>query len=488
MRTTKLSLLVWLGIICFVTLGYAAQPDTVWTHSYGGSSMDQFKHISKTSDGGFICAGTYTLRSAGADSLHYWLVRFDDQGDTLWAKLFAAGGNDGQFAYETTSGSFVLAGGGNPWLVLTDANGLQQSIVGSENAPSFEHGFMDYYAVPSGGFVMIGDINVGTDTDSYSAVINKYSDTGALEWTKQYDAPDGGVVPMQIIALDGGGYIVCGTAGMPNPAPRAGWVMKLDSNGDSLWTKKYPVDGLELHLKKLAAAADGGFIFGGLEEVRDTDPPERSIRLVKISADGTLEWSTDYNETGDSEEPVQVIEVADGYVVVANAVISMEDISIISYYVDGNGVQQNFEQRTSESGVLAVIDLISVDADNYLAIGIIDNGGEQLWDGWIAKFGPALGIIPPAINGIPRTFALHPAYPNPFNPSTTIGFSLPEAADVSLTVYDLSGRQVAELARGVMQPGNHTVAFHADQLATGVYFYQLQAGSFTQVRKMMLLK
>lgn len=485
MYAWKRYLFVWLGIMCFATLGYAAQPDTVWTHSYGGPGMDQPKSIFMTSDGGFICTGLYTT----ADDVSLtWLVRFNGQGDTLWTKVFDAGGNEGQFVYETGSGGFVVGTGGNPWLFLTDANGDLQSTVSSENAPQYDDGFMDYYAVPTGGFVMIGDLQPISETQTYIAVIDKFSDAGVLEWRKQYEAPNGGVVPMEIIALDGGGYVVCGTAGTPSPAPRAGWVMKLDANGDSLWTNTYPVDGIELHLKNLAAASDGGFILGGLAEVPDTDPPERSIRLVKITADGTLEWSTGYNETGESEEPGQVIEVAGGYLAVTNIVVSMEDISIISYYVDGEGVLQDFVQRTSESGVLAVMDVISIDADNYLAIGLMDNGPEKLWDGWIAKFGPTLGVISSANSGIPETFALHPAYPNPFNPSTSIDFSLPEAADVSLVIYDVSGRQVARLAKGIMQPGRHSVVFQANHLATGVYFYQLQAGSFTQVRKMMLLK
>lgn len=89
---------------------------------------------------------------------------------------------------------------------------------------------------------------------------------------------------------------------------------------------------------------------------------------------------------------------------------------------------------------------------------------------------------------LPSDYALHAAYPNPFNPSTTITFDLPDVADVSLAVYNIRGRQVAELAKGEMQSGSHSVVFHANNFAAGIYFYRLTTGSFTQVRKMVLLK
>lgn len=93
-----------------------------------------------------------------------------------------------------------------------------------------------------------------------------------------------------------------------------------------------------------------------------------------------------------------------------------------------------------------------------------------------------------APTAMPTEFALLQNYPNPFNPSTTISFSLPDAADVSLVVFDALGRQVATLMTGTLGAGTHDVSFGADNLSAGLYFYQLKAGEFTAVRKMMLLK
>ena len=87
----------------------------------------------------------------------------------------------------------------------------------------------------------------------------------------------------------------------------------------------------------------------------------------------------------------------------------------------------------------------------------------------------------------PRVFALEQNYPNPFNPSTTIRFGLPHSASVSLVVYNSLGQQVAELVRGVQEEGYHEVRFQSGNLASGVYFYRLRAGSFEQTKKLMLL-
>lgn len=89
---------------------------------------------------------------------------------------------------------------------------------------------------------------------------------------------------------------------------------------------------------------------------------------------------------------------------------------------------------------------------------------------------------------IPSEYKLEQNFPNPFNPSTSIRFALPQAAHVKLTVYDLNGRLVTTLVNDNLTAGNHFVEFHAANLPSGVYFYRIQAGAFQATEKMLLTK
>jgi len=88
----------------------------------------------------------------------------------------------------------------------------------------------------------------------------------------------------------------------------------------------------------------------------------------------------------------------------------------------------------------------------------------------------------------PVAFHLGDAFPNPFNPTTTLEYSLEENGPASLRVFDLSGREVATLVDGMTERGTHRVAFDAGTLPSGVYFYTLQAAGHNQTRKMLLVK
>jgi hypothetical protein len=88
---------------------------------------------------------------------------------------------------------------------------------------------------------------------------------------------------------------------------------------------------------------------------------------------------------------------------------------------------------------------------------------------------------------LPEGFLLDQNYPNPFNPATTISYHLPQAAHVSLSVYDVLGREAATLVNEVKPPGTYSVQWNAAAAASGVYFYRLQAGSYTETKRLLLL-
>jgi hypothetical protein len=127
------------------------------------------------------------------------------------------------------------------------------------------------------------------------------------------------------------------------------------------------------------------------------------------------------------------------------------------------------------------------DEDNLTVIKEDWDGARGLPSGWIVEGGLTLDEIKP-IAAKPDAYALTGNYPNPFNPSTTIHFSLPEATLVDLMVYDVSGRLVARLSDGWKQAGTHEVTFDGSNLASGLYIYQMRAGDFEATGKMLLMK
>ena len=89
---------------------------------------------------------------------------------------------------------------------------------------------------------------------------------------------------------------------------------------------------------------------------------------------------------------------------------------------------------------------------------------------------------------LPEKFSLLQNYPNPFNPSTKIDFTIPQSSFVNIKVYNILGEKVATLVNETKAPGNYKVNFNAANLPSGIYFYKLHAGSFTESKKMILLK
>jgi hypothetical protein len=89
---------------------------------------------------------------------------------------------------------------------------------------------------------------------------------------------------------------------------------------------------------------------------------------------------------------------------------------------------------------------------------------------------------------IPTTYGIASIYPNPFNAAAQVKFGLPEAGEVKLTVYDLSGRRVVELVRGEMGAGLHSAAFNATDLSAGLYIVRLEAAGKVSRQKLTLIK
>lgn len=132
------------------------------------------------------------------------------------------------------------------------------------------------------------------------------------------------------------------------------------------------------------------------------------------------------------------------------------------------------------------------DTDIPIDISISSEGCLFWRDGFTIHVEPSVGIAEGQAV-LPEVYALHQNHPNPFNPVTTLRYDLPEISHVTLTIYDILGRQVRTLANDVQEPGYKSVTWDGTDefgrpMGTGIYLYQISAGDFTHTRKMLLLK
>lgn len=128
---------------------------------------------------------------------------------------------------------------------------------------------------------------------------------------------------------------------------------------------------------------------------------------------------------------------------------------------------------------------LTVEWTVFASAGSSSLQAEEVWEVTFNIMEPPVSTEPiETVNG----FALEQNYPNPFNPTTNISFTLPEASDVSLEVFNMQGQRVATIATGIMAAGSHSVSFDAANLSSGIYLYRLTAGAFTATNKMMLVK
>ena len=144
----------------------------------------------------------------------------------------------------------------------------------------------------------------------------------------------------------------------------------------------------------------------------------------------------------------------------------------------------NGKGNSNTTNQYSYIDKDTTSLDLYYRLKQIDLNGNYVYSNEIR-----------VNKNLPSYFALEQNYPNPFNPSTKIRYSIPASLNPSqggtltqLKIYDILGKEVATLVNKNQQPGNYEVNFDASNLASGVYFYQLKAGNFEQVKKMVLLR
>ena len=136
-----------------------------------------------------------------------------------------------------------------------------------------------------------------------------------------------------------------------------------------------------------------------------------------------------------------------------------------------------------DSGLMnyIVVHSLAVSGTNLFA----GTGGSGVWRRPLSEMATSVERVS---TDIPTLFSLSQNYPNPFNPATTISFSLPSRSFVTLKVFDILGKEVSTLVSQELPSGAYSRQWNATNISTGVYFYRLQAGTYSETKKLLLLR
>jgi len=412
-----------------------ASGNTLWTKTFGGSDYDVGYSVNQTSDEGYIIVGN--TNSFGASWSDVWLIKTDASGDTLWTKTYGGSGNDEpQSVQQTSDGGYIITGytdsfgvGGDVWLIKTNASGdtLWTKTFGGEYG---EYG-NSVQQTTDGGYIITGYTNsFGAGAEDFWLI--KTNASGDTLWTNTFG---GSEVEMgySVQQTTDGGYILVGFTNSFGADDWDAWLVKTDSSGDTLWTRKIGGTNYD-ESRSVQQTIDGGYIITGFTESFGNNG---DVWLIKISEFGELIWTKTFGgEYGDA----------------------------------GHSVQQ-----TSDGG--------------YIVAGGTYSFGAGLQDVWLIKTTPQLSTSEKDNDQVTSHFSLKQNYPNPFNPTTQITYTLPYSDNVSLIIYDLLGKKVQTLVNDYQTVGNYSLNFNASHLSSGIYFYQLKVGNnIVATRKMILTK
>lgn len=484
MKTSNLVPILLAMTLLLLTFSQAfAQPNSYWYRTFGGVEEDICHSVHQTADGGYILAGTTESFGVGHDD--FWLVKTDANGDSLWSHSFGGGGRDiCTYVQQTSDSGYMLtgytesfgAGGWDFWLVKTNENG--DSLWSRTYGGSSRDMCASAQQTSDNGFILAGHTTSFGTGDRAFWLVKTNSDGDSL-WSRTY----GGMYWEECESIrqtSDGGYVLAGYTGVWDGDF---WIVKTTANGDSLWSRRFRDDSME-GCQSVWQTSDGGYILAG-----DIGwYPHVDILLVKMDMNGDTIWWSIFGGSGD-QVCHSVQQTSDGGYILAGLtghtyIYPPYDVWLIKVDANGDSVWSRTFGGTSSDGAYS----IQQTADSgYIVAGWTYSYGAGGGDFWVIKTGPELAAEPHTLS-LPTEYALHQNFPNPFNPTTRISYYLPKTGNATLTIYDLLGREIATLVDGVQTAGNHSILFDGASLPSGIYFYRLQTESFTTTKKMVLLK
>ncbi len=480
---------VWLCFLVWTTAGFAQPPDTLWTRHLGGAPDEMINAFCSASDGGYVLAGHCGSNGDEMGPQNFFVCRTDSMGELLWMAEIG----------------------------VTDSNEFANAV-----------------CVTTNGDVVIAGLNDDYPLGTGHGHIVRLSEDGTLLWDRTYGETTHPLNFCAIAELQNGDLITASTYYHDDAYPDA-FLMRMTASGDTLWTRMFG-DSTDERISDLAMTPDGDIILCG----RSYQEPEEynRVRLMRVDTDGNLIWMRSY------WSGIQVLQFTGQDVTVmsngdlgVSATCYSERMEIWLMRADAGGDSLwtrtfSFDEYTTEScdvigtsdNCLAVTGMIGSYPAYHIVLMKVAENGDLAWQFLYDddQYGMAItGVLAmpdhsfvmsgssfnvsnqadallirtlPELMGAADPLILQPsslvlsAFPNPFNPVTTLSFSLSQAQNVTLSVYDLMGRDVARLAEGRYDTGEHLVTFDGTELASGIYFAQFKAGNRMTTTKLMLLK
>ncbi|MBI4547485.1 MAG: SBBP repeat-containing protein [Ignavibacteriae bacterium] len=526
-----------------------AQVDTAWFRRYNGpgNSGDVARALAVDGSGNVYVTGT----SNSGTSFDYATIKYAPNGDTLWVRRYdgPGGGNEDAGALAVDGCGSVYVTGSSYSGTFSDYATIKYAPNGDTlwvrryNGPWNDYDFASALAVDGSGNVYVTGQSYGSGTYIDYATI-KYAPNGDTLWVRRYNIPGNSWDYASALAVDGSGNVyVTGSSGIYPNLDYA--TIKYAANGDTLWVRTYDGPGnAQDRANALAVDASGNVhVTGSSRADSFTVLQDYDYATIKYAPNGDTLWVRRY---GPADESVAIALAVDNS---GNAYVTGSsggsatgvDYATIKYAPNGDTLwvrrynRDHFDQASAlaldDSGNVYVTGSSSFgctrDCDYVYATIKYSPNGDSLWvtsydepgndfayalavdgsgnvyvTGVSGVFGPFATSgdyatfkyvqIPVSVvktnDYLPERFCLEQNHPNPFNPSTVISFQLPVSSFATLKVYNVLGQEVATLVNAEMKPGSHEVTWDATGLPSGVYFYRLQAGSFAETRKLVLLR
>ncbi len=475
-------------LICLLSVVTAfAQPDTLWTKTFGGSEDDKGRSVQQTSDGGYIIAGETC--SFGVGNSDVWLIKIDASGTEQWSQTFGGSNYDGGWSVQQTSdGGYIITGGtesfgaGNEdvYLIKIDATGSQlwsQTFGGSDG----DWG-CDVEQTSDGGYIIVGytwSLSAGIS----SIYLIKTDEEGIEEWSQTLGGSDWDV-GKSVKQTSDGGYIIAGFTDSYGAGSSDAYLIKTDASGNQQWSQTFGGSDTDCG-ESVHPTSDGGYIVAGF--TYSFGAGYTDVYLIKTDASGIEQWNQTFGGAG-YDYGFSVQQTSDGGYIIAGYTFSYgageSDIWLIKTDASGN---QQWSQTFGGNDYDLGYSVEQTSDGGYIITGYTISFGAGYSDIYLIRLDSETGVIEMDLPQ-PLDYSLLPAYPNPFNPSTLIRFQMPVAGDIQIQVFDLQGNVVATLTDGWQTPGSYQVPFNASNLSSGIYLVRLTAGDFTQTQKLALVK